>query len=821
MKLYERLTKSEAGGVSPPLFKTLMIELKYNTEIDIATANSSNTAKWRNTRTTWADLLNTLAVTQRTSETIKQYFGYKKDKQDAIKDVGGFVGGYLREGRRRNGHVEYRQVVALDVDFGDLDLWIDFGKLGFAGCMYTTHKHTPENPRFRIVFPLDRKVSPDEYEALARQIADCIGIDHFDDSTFQPTRLMYYPSTAKDGEFVFNYADAPIMDADFWLDTLIDWRDPTTWAYSSRVKEIVKRDTSTLEDPEEKDGVIGAFCRAYCIDAAIAEFLPDVYAPCEELGANRYSFAGGSTSGGLVVYDGKVAYSHHSTDPISSKACNAFDLVRLHKFGDLDEKAKPDTDITRLPSYKAMTAFAAGLTPVKNEIIRERRSKAADDYDDLAAEAVKTAEAEDWIAELEMEGKNVKQTIGNALLIFNNDPAFRQKFSFDEFSQREQIASKVIWDKPDRFYPRNIIDADEPQIRLYMERAYELTHKGNIEAALTICVRDNSFDPVKEFIGSVEWDSVQRAQDLFIKCLGAADTPYTRTVTELFLVGAVARVFNPGVKFDYVPVLVGEQGIGKSTILARLGGKWFSDSVSTIDGREAVEQLQGAWIVELGELGSLRRADVDKAKHFFSKTTDRFRVAYGKRVEDFPRRCVFIGTTNEVDFLRDVTGNRRFLPIQCNAARIETSVFDYMTPETVAQIWAEALRLYKAGYSLYLDRDTEKEAQRIQDGHLETDDRSGLVAEYLARLLPEKWEDMDVCQRRTWLEDKDNVGTVERESVCVLEIWAECFGNDPNRITRKDSFEISRLLKGLRGWKFDGSKRSKLYGKQKMLVKEC
>lgn len=380
-----------------------MITLKNNITLDIATASTCRATKWQNKRTTWQDIVNTLSQTERTSETIKQYFSYSKDKQGEIKDVGGFVGGYLREGRRKKGYVDYRQIVCLDVDYGTLDLWIDFGLMEYAGCMYTTHKHTPEDPRLRIVFPLSRKVSPDEYEAIARVVASWLGIDAFDDTTYQPTRLMYYPSTSKDGEFIFHYTDGQIMDADEVLAELPAWQDPTTWPVSSRVKDVVKRDGSgKVEDPEDKGGIVGAFCRAYTMDEAIAEFLNEVYEPCEELGHDRYSLVGGSTSGGLVVYDNKLAYSHHATDVAGGKLLNAFDLVRLHKFADLDEKAKPDTEITKLPSYKAMAEFAETCKSVKRLFAEERRERALQDYAELeeAADQIRRKTCQKVLAEL-------------------------------------------------------------------------------------------------------------------------------------------------------------------------------------------------------------------------------------------------------------------------------------------------------------------------------------------------------------------------------------------------------------------------------------
>lgn len=800
-----------------------MISIKNNITLDIATAATRRAAKWQNKRATWCDLVNDLSQTTRTPETLKQYFTYTKDKQDEIKDVGGFVGGYLREGRRKKGYVDYRQVVSLDVDFGDLDLWIDFALFEYAGLMYTTHKHRPEDPRFRIVFPLNRKVSPDEYEAIARVVASWLDIDAFDDTTYQPTRLMYYPSTSKDGEFVFNYIDAPTMDADAVLAELPDWCDPTTWPVSSRVKETIRTSKADkVEDPEDKGGIIGAFCRAYSMYEAIGEFLDEIYTPCEELGDDRYSLVGGSTSGGLVIYDNKLAYSHHATDIAGGKLCNAFDLVRLHKFGDLDEKAKPDTEVTKLPSYKAMADFASKLGPVKKEIIRERRSS-ADDYDELEGEARKTATDDDWVEQLETEGRGnaIKNTINNVVIILHNDDNLKDCFGFNEFEQRETAVKALPWDRNGANYPRPLIDADDAELRLYLERCYGITNKGNITDGLTVVVRNNAYHPVRDYLDALEWDGQERLDTLFIDLFGAADTAYTRAVTRKAFAAAIARIYNPGCKFDYVVTLIGHQGQGKSTTLKRMGRDWFNESMEVITGKEAMEQIQGSWIIELAELEALNKAEISATKHFISKCEDRFRVAYGKRVEHFPRRCVFFGTTNEEDFLRDVTGNRRFwvVNVKNTAGRLKWN--EYLTPVTVAQLWAEAKERYAQGEPLYLAEDgLEDVAREIQDKHLQKDDRSGLIGEYLERLLPTNWDDLDTYQRRNWLADEKNVGTVKRSNVCILEIWAECLGKDPNSITRKDSFELSRVMKALREWTpYGGTLKFNFYGNQKAFTR--
>lgn len=761
-----------------------MISLKHNITLDIATASTRRAAKWKNKRTTWQDLVNTLSQTERTPETLKQYFTYTKDKQDEIKDVGGFVGGYLREGRRKKGYVDYRQIVSLDVDYGDLDLWIDFGLLEYAGCMYTTHKHRKEDPRFRICFPLSRKVSPDEYEAIARVVASWLGIDAFDDTTYQPTRLMYYPSTSKDGEFIFNYSDGPIMDADAVLAELPDWRDPTTWPVSSRVKDTIRPNKADkVEDPEEKEGIIGAFCRAYPMYDALAEFLDEVYTPCEELGNDRYSLIGASTSGGLIVYDNKLAFSHHATDVVSGRLCNAFDLVRIHKFGDLDDKAKPDTEPTKLPSFKAMADFAGKLAPVKKEIVRARREHAADDYDELENDARKTATNDDWIESLTMVGKTntVESTIDNAVIILNNDENLKDRLRLNSHSMKDEVVKPFMWDRDVVRYPRQLDDNDLNQIRRYLEKCYGVKGKDTVKPAIYIASQEQSYHPIKMYLDALpEWDRTERLDELLIRLFGAADTPYTRAVTRKPFCAAVKRIYQPGAKFDYVLVLIGEQGAGKSTFLSKMGGKWFTDNVRiTDDKRDNLEIMRGRWILEIAEMRGFNKTEAEFSKGFISRTEDIYRRAYKELDVVHPRQSIFIGTHNKNDFLHDETGNRRYWPVQCTKGKeAAADIWEYLTPATVAQIWAEAKERVAQGETLYLDKELEKTANEIQGNHLEAD----------------AWEE-DVLR---FVKDKSEVTT--------KEVWELAIQGD-RPISRIDQNRISKILR-VTGWKYTSVRKN-------------
>jgi predicted P-loop ATPase len=264
--------------------------------------------------------------------------------------------------------------------------------------------------------------------------------------------------------------------------------------------------------------------------------------------------------------------------------------------------------------------------------------------------------------------------------------------------------------------------------------------------------------------------------------------------------------------------LVGDEGLGKSTILKKLGREWFSDSFSTVQGKEAFEQLQGVWVMEMAELAGLKKAEVEATKHFISKQEDRYRVAYGRRLENFPRQSVFFGTTNNADFLRGDTGNRRFWPVQTYVNKPILSVFNDLTDEEVGQIWAEAVQLFKAGEPLYLPKHIEDQARIKQTEHSESDERAGMVAAYLDTPLPVGWKDMGVYERRNWLADDElrATGTEVRQRVCVAEIWCELFGEQQSKMTRFLTKDIHSILKGLKGWEAPKHPSEvKIYGKQR------
>lgn len=769
--------------------------------IDVAVGSHRNSPLWKNKAMTWADITAKCGRTHRTAETVAQYHAATKQRQAEIKDIGGFVGGYLTAGVRKKKNVQYKQLVTLDADFAEPGLWDDFMTFyGCAGLVYSTHKHTPEKPRLRLVIPLNMPVTAQEYEPIARKIADQLGIEQFDPTTYDVNRLMYWPSTPSDGEFVFEYNDGEFLDKESVLSSYRNWRDASEWPTSSQEGELIKHAMKKQGDPLEKPGIIGAFCRQYPIEDAMEKFLPGVYEATDV--TNRYTFIGGSTAAGMVTYEDKFAYSHHSTDPISEKLVNAFDLVRLHKFGAMDDGRSDNTPINKLPSFVEMERLAMSDPGVRKLVTEERLKKAGMDF--LIPIEVDEVEDTEWLGKLEVDKKGTPlSTIKNVVVILENDPRLKGRLGLNLFERREEAIADLPWRKRD-FDTRYLTDADDANLRNYFESNYGISAANKIIDGQTIVFNNNGFHPVKEYLNSLpEWDHEERIDRLMVEYFGADDTEFNRVTIRKMLVASVKRIFEPGCKFDYVHVMVGPQGLKKSTFLDKLGGQWFTDGFGDVEKKkEVIETIQGVWLVEIGELAGMKKASVENIKQFITSRVDRFRVAYGRRVENFPRQCVFFATTNNRDFLKDPTGNRRFWPVDVHPEKATKDVSDLTERD---QIWAEALYLYRTGEKVWLDEDQEELAKIEQSRHTEVDDRAETIMNFLEMPLPADWDDKSIYDRREYLAMESDplraIGTVERTRVCAAEIWCECLGGMRKEMTSFNVKFIHNLLQNSNEWR--------------------
>lgn len=803
-------------------------------EIDIALGKNRGSLKWNNKSMEWDDLVEMCRETIVTYETMKEYGLMEKSRQDAIKDVGAYCSGLLKGGSRKKSNVQHKQVVTLDADHAKPGFWKRFKRMyGNAAFAYTTHKHTPEKPRYRLCILLDRPADPDEYEPICRRIAYNLGIEQFDPTGYDLNRLMYFPSTSKDGEYRFHEQDGEPLCVDEVLETYHDYLDVSEWPMGNTEEATIRNGIKMQGDPTEKGGVVGAWCRTYDVEDVIEMFLSDVYEPTDI--EDRYSFIHGEGSHGLIIYDGgKFAYSQHSTDPASKTLCNSFDLVRIHLFANesklygenLDAKSNENTSAGAMPSFKAMSELAAKDKSVVKLLNSERFQDAGLDLFDFADDGDDEEALTDWLGELDtnMKTGEIQTTYKNIQLILENDPNLRKKFGLNEFAEQVEVLDKLPWAKKKRC-PRQWSDDDDAGLNVYLGSApYELKRTPMVEDVLAVIKHKNSFHPIKDWIESEEWDGVERAESLFIDYLGAEDDEYTRTVSRKALVACVARIYEPGCKFEYLLTLVGEEGRGKSTILKKLGRKtWYTNTFSFSmlqggNGVRAYEQLNNKWIVETGEMTGLRAADDTAVKNFISGEVDSYRGSHQKHTQDRPRQSVMFGSSNPDDFLKSKHGNRRFWPVTIAIYDPEKDVWEDLTEAEVQQVWAECLVLYRAGEELFLSNKMEKVAKAVQEAHMERDERQASIERFLDMLLPEDWPDMGSRERQLYFElgDEERPGIIQRKIVSAAEIWVECFGGTRKDMTTRNAAFIHDIMRAHKLWSPMKSKTDiKFYGTQR------
>jgi len=675
--------------------------LQYDRQITISVAGSRKATLWLPQKTCVSETYDRLRNPSRGVQTHAEYLRLPKSRQDELKDVGGFVGGTLKDNRRKVTNVLGRDIITLDLDniqSGETNtILLRLESLGCGYAVYSTRKHEPIKPRLRILVPLDRTATADEYKPLARKLASWIGIEMCDPSTFETHRLMYWPSCCSDSQYVYQVGDKPFLSVDGVLAQYADWRNVAEWPQVPGVQAEHVKLAQRQGDPLTKTGVVGAFCRVYDIYNAIETFLPGIYTTCDNL-EDRLTFTGGSTVGGAIIYEnGNFLYSHHATDPAGSKLCNAFDLVRLHKFGHMDDDVKPDTPANKYPSYTAMCEFAVSDSQVSTLLNQERYEKAVAHFKGTTIDYA-------WFSKLDMNKTTgaIAKSSYNIGVLLENDPNLKGRIKHNIFSDKIIGFPPLPWG--DRENSNTVFEwkgSDDSGLNIYIEKVLGIRHRDMVRDAFVIHVSKHSFDPVKDYISNLCWDGVKRLDTLLVDYLGAKDTPYTRSVIRKSLVAAVSRAMTPGCKYDCMLVLTGPQGIGKTTFLRKLGKGWHTESLTSFDGKDALELIQGNWLIEIGELSAYSKADIKAVKLFLSRCEDEYRKPYARMPEKHMRRCVFFGTTNDSEFLRDSTGNRRFWPVKCSTYS-EKSVFNDLDEE-VDQIWAEAYCYWQLGEKLYIE----------------------------------------------------------------------------------------------------------------------
>lgn len=837
----------------------------------IYTGKSRKATRWARREMTWPELRQAVTEFKVTPETISEYLCMDRERQTQIKDVGGFVGGELEGGVRKKANLRSRSIITLDFDGFTAGQFAELRGMfpGVCWAVYSTHKHTTREWRVRVVMPLARDVTPDEYVAVSRRVAETIGMQGIDRTTFEPCRLMFWPSRSVDAPWIDEGHDADaFLDPDRILDTYDDWRDPAQWPRTPeeadifstcamptgdpRVMEIWRQytaaakgggDGSTLEDPASKPGVVGAFCRSYGIDEAIAAFLPDTYTRYR---AGRYTYAAGRTVGGAVVYDDKWLFSHHATDPAGGRVLNAWDLVRVHRFGYLDDGSRA-TKTAQLPSQRAMTELAMKDRGTARLVAEETAERGRMAFEGIRVPDVTdendgddAGTPEDRWADTEASMRNRKGefvcTRANLARVLMEHPVFAGKLRYNTFSGRMEVrVGAMPWPRPKEITAdkngktalpvgvEEFDDTDAACLRSWMETTYNVNASGKVDDALTATRGFTAYHPIVEYLDSLTWDGTPRLADLLRHTLGAEDTELNRYLSRLIFVAAVARVRCPGIKSDICVTLYGEQGRGKSSLVSLMGGRWGMDSSLNIGNKDAYSALRGKWLVELAEMASLKRADLDAVKAFISAQSDTYRPAYGREEVTVARQCVFVATTNNELCLRGDDENRRFPIVTCRTEDIREPVWEYV-PRWRDQLWAEADRLWSDGFRIYLPPDLDREARLIGRRH-NFDMNNPLfdqIDEYLEKPIPMNWNLFNRDERKSFIRGTypdrftpDQLGP--RMQVCCAELLTECLDmrfDGPNY--RSMSREVTAYMDKMQpGWERVLTVNDKVYGRQK------
>lgn len=806
--------------------------------------------------------------------TAEAYVKLPVDAKNKLKDVGSFVGGPFKDGIRKASNIHERSIITLDIDAAtpsQIEILHDglsnLSEYEFFGS--TTRSHAPAAPKWRLVLPTTRTVTAEEYAPLSRILASKLfhtvadSMDATDDVSYRVAQIMYWPSRNSDGKFETIYNQGRLVDPDEVFEAFgPGWQDWTQLPYSEKRGQKRPTLSKKAEIPTDKRGIVGAFCRAYDVPAAIKKFIPEVYLPGDKQGKKpRYTYSAGSGANGAIVEDnGLFLYSHHGTDPCGERLVNAFDMVRLHLFGHEDKTTPEDTLAINMPSYREFQKFLEDDQPTVSEMraaqydveaifedvddaddmADEPKSAVKDEFDDLLGEANKEAPVADWLKDLETDSAGIiKPTLPNLAIIIQNDPRLKGTVELNDFIQepvtRKPIRAKMSIipkvDVTDRHNGDLWTDRHDNIVRALIEAPHGKGKAGfgmkvtdrDLKAAIDLAAAKRSFHPVRDYLRGLKWDGVPRMEKLFTKYLGAPNTAYTRGIARMMMIGGVTRVFEPGHKFDFVVILEGLQGKRKSTFIKTLARNWFVELEGDLhDRKQLVEKMQGAWILEIPELSGFGKAEIQAIKALFSADHDKVRLAYDKRGKLFKRQCIFIGSTNDAEYLRDPTGGRRFWPIVCNVESIDIAGLR----AEVDQMWAEAMHAYQEMRKaqpddilpLYLtDKEAAAEALELQESRrVESveDGYAGLIAAWLDEPVPEsEFAEVDDMTN-------NEVRMYRRDAVSLMQIWIECLGRQKDQYNEGMARTLGRAMKLIKGWSQGTKRHHKNYGQQRLYFRD-
>lgn len=467
-----------------------------------------------------------------------------------------------------------------------------------------------------------------------------------------------------------------------------------------------------------------------------------------------------------------------------------------------------------------------------------------DELDSLIDGAVSNTNTElDWKSLLDFNEEGaIRPTLSNVALIIINDPRLVGVPQLNEFThetvQRKTPRSKSshrknaakptlqlegrIWEVGDPLNGELWSDDRDFAIRRMIEAPKTQGGYGlklsdrDLKAAIVIAANNAPFHPIREYLEGLKWDGIPRAEGLFIDYMGADDCQYHKDIARMLLIAAVTRVFEPGHKFDFAVIIEGVQGKRKSTFIETLGRCWFAELDGDFHDQKAmIELMQGAWIMEIPELSGFNRGDVRSIKAFISRKKDRARLAYARRAGEFPRQCVFIGSTNDREYLKDDTGGRRFWPCICSATEIDIERLETQ----VDQVWAEAVYLYNqmreaqpyGTLPLYLsNEDSRITAARLQES------RRVESADDALRGQIESWLNKPINDGG--FDDIDDQGDPRnRDETCLVEIWCDCLMGDRKTYDQAKAQMLGRTMSRMPDWVSEGDVyQHPRYGRQRV-----
>jgi len=356
--------------------------------------------------------------------------------------------------------------------------------------------------------------------------------------------------------------------------------------------------------------------------------------------------------------------------------------------------------------------------------------------------------------------------VANVLAVLRGVAEVERCFSFDGMLCQTMLALPLptpgggIANEPDDVRP--VRDTDVTQLQEWLQHiGLPKIGREQVFQAVDLRAMERNYHPVRDYLDGLVWDRVPRVQNFFPAYFGVDRSPYIVAIGPMFLCAMVARIYEPGCKADYMVVLEGPQGAGKSTACSVLAGQWFSDSLpDVLRDKDAAQHIRGKWLIEVAELSATSRAEAEHLKAFISRPVERYRPSYGRMEVIEPRQCLFVGTTNKSTYLRDETGGRRFWPVKVDRIDIDALRHDR------DQLFAEAVQAYRAAEKWWPDAAFERDHIRPQqDDRFESDPWEDAIAKHVATLSRVRVTDI---ARNVLMIESAKIGTAEQRRIAAV-----------------------------------------------------